>query len=75
MPCGCKIITVFKSGSIRKSPPIEKLVRGYKCLQRHCTLGINELCKNCCQDGKAESKKLVFSYFKDDSENELKSKY
>ena len=76
MPCTCKIITTFKSGTLRKSPPIEKLLKNYEFKKRHCSLGLIDLCQRCSRDGvAASSTKLVFSYYEDSTELKLKGKF
>lgn len=71
--CTCKIITTFKSGILRKSPPIEKLLKNYEFKTRHCSLGLIDLCQNCSQDGvPASGTKLVFSYYENSTELKVK---
>ena len=75
MPCTCQIITIFKSGKLRKSPPIEKLLKNYEFKTRHCSLGLVDLCQNCSHDRvPASGTKLVFSYYENDKELKLKGK-
>ncbi|XP_066912774.1 uncharacterized protein [Clytia hemisphaerica] len=75
MNCDCTIITNFVDGYAAKSPPVEKLRRGYSFKKRYYTLGLVDICMKCCRNLESLGRKLVFSYYIDETQQQLKGRF